>query len=196
VKVGAEDKKKLIIAVVLGVVALLLVGEFLFNSGGSSASSPTAAAPVAESASPGAKAKGHGKKLIAAAKSLDPELRYDWLKASEDTKYQGNGRNIFEAQEVVIEKPVAPAVKPKPQVVDNTPPPPPPPPPINLKFFGFANRPGEAKKVFLEQGEDIFVASEGDIVNRRYKVLHIAPTMVEVEDVLNNNRQSIPLTQG
>ena len=87
------------------------------------------------------------------------------------------------------------------RMVESPPPPPvdpgpPPPPPINLKFFGFANRPGEAKKVFLEQGEDIFVASEGDIVNRRYKVLKIAPTSVEVEDVLNNNRQSIPLTQG
>jgi len=91
-------------------------------------------------------------------------------------------------------KPAAPAIKtPPPPPVD---PGPPPPPPINLKFFGFANRPGEAKKVFLEQGEDIFVASEGDIVNRRYKVLKIAPTSVEVEDVLNNNRQSIPLTQG
>jgi len=29
-----------------------------------------------------------------------------------------------------------------------------------------------------------------------YKVIHIAPTSVEVEDVLYNNRQSIPLTQG
>ncbi len=73
---------------------------------------------------------------------------------------------------------------------------PPPPPPINLKFFGFANKPGEAKKIFLSQGEDVFIAGEGDIVDRRYKILHITPVSVEVEDVLNNNRQSIPLTQG
>jgi hypothetical protein len=76
------------------------------------------------------------------------------------------------------------------------PPPVPPPPPINLKFFGFANRPGETKKVFLSQGEDVFIAAEGDIVDRRYRVLHISPTAVDVEDVLNNNRQSLPLTQG
>ena len=76
------------------------------------------------------------------------------------------------------------------------PPPPPPPPPINLKFFGFASRPGEPKKIFLSQGEDIFIASEGDIVNRRYRVLHISPASVDIEDVLNNNKQSIPLTQG
>jgi hypothetical protein len=65
-----------------------------------------------------------------------------------------------------------------------------------LKFFGFSNKPGEPKKVFLSQGEDIFVAVEGDIVNRRYRVLHISPAAVDIEDVLNNNRQSIPLTQG
>ena len=73
---------------------------------------------------------------------------------------------------------------------------PPPPPPINLKFFGFANKPGEAKKIFLSQGEDVFIAGEGDIVDRRYKILHITPVSVEVEDVLNNNRQSIPLDPG
>ena len=191
-KVGAEDKKKLIVAIALMVLALILVGGLMFSSGGSS---PRAAAPATDAPAAAARTKGKSKKLIATARSLDPELRYDWLKASEDTKYQGNGRNIFEAQDVVIQKPIAPPTK-APVPVDNTPPPPPPPPPINLKFFGFANRPGEAKKVFLEQGEDIFVASEGDIVNRRYKVIHIAPTTVEVEDVLNNNRQSIPLTQG
>jgi hypothetical protein len=50
--------------------------------------------------------------------------------------------------------------------------------------------------VFLSEGDDIFIAGEGDIVDRRYKVLHISPMSVEVEDVLNNNRQQIPLTQG
>ena len=73
---------------------------------------------------------------------------------------------------------------------------PPPPPPINLKFFGFANKTGEPKRIFLSSGEDIFIASEGDIVNRRYRVLHISPAAVDIEDVLNSNRQSIPLTQG
>ena len=73
---------------------------------------------------------------------------------------------------------------------------PPPPPPINLKFFGFASKPGEGKKIFLSEGEDVFIAAEGDVVNRHYKVLRISPTSVEIEDVLNNNRQSIPLTAG
>ncbi len=74
--------------------------------------------------------------------------------------------------------------------------PPPPPPPIPLKFYGFASKPGEPKKIFLSSGEDVFIAAEGEIVNRRYRVLHIGVNSVEIEDVLQNNRQTIPLTQG
>ena len=70
------------------------------------------------------------------------------------------------------------------------------PPPITLKFFGFENEPGEPRKAFLSQGEDVFIAGEGEIVNRRYRVLRIGPNSVEMEDVLYNNRQNIPLTQG
>jgi hypothetical protein len=122
-------------------------------------------------------------------------LRYDWLKISEDTKYEGTGRNIFLAQ-AEIPQPVAPAQTPEEREAANRPPPPPPPPPINLKFFGFASKAGEAKKIFLSEGEDVFIAAEGEVVDRHYKVLRISPTSVEIEDVLNNNRQSIPLTAG
>jgi len=73
---------------------------------------------------------------------------------------------------------------------------PPPPPPIELKFYGFATPAGGAKRVFLAHAEDVFIAKEGDIVNRRYKVMKISPNSVDILDVLSNNRQTIPLTQG
>jgi hypothetical protein len=72
-------------------------------------------------------------------------------------------------------------------------------PPIPLKFFGFASQPGEPKKIFLETatGEDIWIAGEGEIVDRRYKVVHISNTSVEIQDVLNSGPpQTIQLTQG
>jgi hypothetical protein len=51
--------------------------------------------------------------------------------------------------------------------------------------------------VFLSSGGgDVFVAREGDVVDRRYKIVRIQPNTVEVEDVLTNNRQNLPLTQG
>jgi hypothetical protein len=136
-----------------------------------------------------------GNKPVKTERSLDPTLRLDLLNTSEGTKYEGKGRNIFRAEAEVIPKPKFSAMKTMP-----TPPPepqgPPPPPPIPLRFYGFASRPGEPKKIFLSQGDDVFIAGEGDIVDRRYKILQISPTSVEVEDVLTNNRQSLPLTQG
>ena len=188
-KLGSENRNKTIIAVVLLVIAVAVLANAFFGGGGTGSSTPAVSpgGPVAGTVSP-----RKGKK-IAAPRSLDPTLRYDWLKASEDKKYEGNSRNIFRA-EAEIPQPVAPVAVQQP--VEQAPQGPPPPPPINLKFFGFANNAGEAKKIFLSQGEDVFIAKEGDIVDRRYRVVHISPTSVEIEDVLNNNRQSIPLTQG
>src|SRR5256885_10932183 len=124
---------------------------------------------------------------------LDPTLDLDLLRQSEQIKYAGTARNIFVAGSMPVphDSGIAKATPP-PYVA----PMPAPPPPINLKFFGFASKPGEPKKIFLSQGEDVFIAGEGEMVDRRYKILRISPMSVEVEDVLNNNRQSIPLTQG
>jgi len=206
VKIGAENRNKVIAAVGLMLLAVFLVGRTLFSSGPIPTPAPvvatspaTASVATQNSLAPRARAaatRSVSRKVPSAPHSIDPSLRKDWLKASEDTKYEGNGRNIFLAQ-AEIPKPQGPGVT---DAMKNAPPPgpppPPPPPPINLKFYGFASKPGEPKKVFLSEGEDVFIAGEGEIVDRRYKVLHISPTSVEIEDMLSNNRQSIPLTQG
>jgi hypothetical protein len=192
-QLGTESRNKTIAAIGLMVLALVFVVVRFFPSSPAAAKSPApVVAPRETTRRVGAGRTSAGKKAAPViTRSLDPTLRYDWLRASEDTKYTGAGRNIFRAQ-IDIPKPVVPVH----QVVAPVPQGPPPPPPINLKFFGFANKPGEPKKIFLSQGEDVFIAGEGDIIDRRYKILHITPVSVEVEDVLNNNRQSIPLTQG
>jgi hypothetical protein len=201
VKIGAENRNKLVTAIVLMGLAVVLVARMLFSAGpapvpASAVTASTAATPSSARLRPvpGGRTGASRRKLSAAPHSIDPTLRYDWLNASENTKYEGNGRNIFLAQAEIPQSQGSGTTD-----TAKTPPPPPsppPPPPINLKFYGFASRPGEPKKIFLSQGEDVFIAGEGEIVDRRYKVLHISPMSVEIEDVLNNNRQSIPLTQG
>jgi hypothetical protein len=193
VKLGAENRNKLIASLVLMGVAILLVGRMLFSSGPVPVN-PEAAVSTGSARAAAPRTRGHtlkDRKMAITPRSIDPTLRTDWLKVSEDRKYEGAGRNIFLAQ-VEMPKFVAKPYTPPPPVPTG----PPPPPPINLKFYGFASKPGEPKRVFLSQGEDVFIASEGDIIDRRYKVLRITPTQVEIEDVLNNNRQNIPLTQG
>jgi hypothetical protein len=196
-QLGTENRTKVIMAAVLGVVALLLLVRFLTSDSEPVAGSVSQAAPALPTSSrPAARRTAGGKApRTTAAPSLDPTLRLDLLKDSEETKYSGSGRNIFTAASEPIPHPRSNGTTDKKKDV-YTPPPPPQPPPITLKFFGFASKPGEPKRIFLSQDGDVFIASEGDIINRRYRVLRITGTSVEVEDVLNNNRQSIPLTQG
>ena len=204
-KLGAENRNKVIAAISLGGVAVLVIALELFGWIGGP--SPSAAAPSVSSGpenvsvpAPRPRARVSGRPATGAktnaAGSLDPSLRYDLLKTSEDTKYEGTGRNIFRVF-VEIPKPIVPvapqatAQPAQPQVYV-----PPPPPPIPLKFYGFATPQGGVKRIFLAHGEDVFIAREGEIVDRRYKVMRISPNSVDVLDVLSNNRQSIPLTQG
>ncbi len=190
-KVGAESRGKVIALVVLGVLALIAFGRMLFTMGDRQA--PVSAAPMSltTGAAPARRAAGRGPAVAVAAPSLDPELRLNLLESSEGRKYEGTGRNIFVPMD--IPTPVASGL------VKREPPPvytPPPPPPINLKFFGFASNVGEPKRVFLAQGDNVFIGQEGQIVDRRYKIVRINPASVEIEDVLNNNRQTIPLSQS
>jgi hypothetical protein len=203
VKLGFENKKQTTWAIVLGVVALLVCAyELLPLIGGSSSSdsSAQAASPlVPRPAAPKPGAKGTGKPgRTSEGENLDPTLRLDLLASSENTQYEGAGRNIFVSQkeEVEIPKPVAPVNTDAPAPVYVAPQPQ-PPPPIPLKFYGFASSPGEPKKIFLKNGDDVFVAGEGEIVDRRYKVIRISATSVEIQDmVYSGPPQMISLTQG
>jgi hypothetical protein len=203
VQLGLENKKQLRWAAVLGVLAIVAVSyEFIPMFTGTSsepASSAQAAGPAALRITPRPGVKP-GKK--ARVESLDPTLRLGLLASSEQTVYEGNGRNIFvsHAEDVVIQKPLGSGVTDAQKAEEAhgyVTPGPPPATPIPLKFYGFANKPGEPRKVFLSEGEELWVAGEGEIVNRRYKVIHINATSVEMQDVVNSGPpQSIPLTQG
>ncbi len=209
-KLGAENRKVVIAACIMMAFAAFLFVRMLMGWSSASASVPLPKDKGAPSEleralgpnipGPRIRATQRGRSTTNTGQpTLDPRLTVNLLAQSESVRYEGTGRNIFDRESAPpIPKPVAP---PRPGNPDSltTPPPvytPPPPPPIPLKFFGFANSQGEPKQVFLSQSDDVFVAREGDVVNRRYKVVKINPNSVEIEDLLTNSRQTIPLTQG
>ncbi len=155
-------------------------------------------ASAAPSSTPAAATRAKTGALFPAQDGSDPRLRLDILDASRKVKYEAGGRNIFTMEEVKIEKPLGTGRVPSP-IGPPAPPPPTPTPtpvPFPIKYYGFANKPGEPRKIFLQQEgvDQIFVASQGEIVARRYRVVQIAPNSITMEDVLTGNQQLIRVT--
>jgi hypothetical protein len=192
VKIGAENKKELIAMAVLLVIAVpLVIYRFAGSSGSGSAA---ASAPAAQT---NARPQSRPGVALISQNSLDPTVHLEYFENSRKVKYEAGGRNIFtmEAEIPIVDK--------NPRQVETatpipTPPTPTPLPPIPLKFFGLENKPNEPKRVFLSEGDavtgTVFVAKQGDIVDRRYRVVQIATAYVVIEDVFTNNKQQIPLT--
>ena len=189
-KIGAENKKQVRWMIALLAIALL-VGIYNFVDFGTS----SAAGPSPASSTTGAQpTKKPGSSSPLADSTLDPRLHTPELAASQNVKYEAGGRNIFRMEEIKIAKvdnPVRTEIGPP---MPPTPTPTPPPPPIPLKFYGFASKSNEAKKIFLADEGEVFVARQGDIVERKYKIIQINNTSVVIEDVLSGNRQTIQVT--
>jgi len=212
---GAENKKKMIIAVVIGVVAIGALGYNLsgFFTGTPAPPPPpvikttsttntheSAAAPSPMPAPAAAVSAGKASQPIATtAAQLDPTLQMEGMLEAESLMYDGSGRNIFSTQSAPppTPKPIAP---PRPRVFVGPPapvppPPPPPPPPILLKFFGTEMSKKGVKRAFLIHEEDVYLAAPGDIIDRRYKVVNVLTNSVVITDMPNNDTQSLPLVQ-
>jgi hypothetical protein len=134
--------------------------------------------------------------MAGSSAALDPTLHMDAMLVSEQVEYSGVGRNIFSpnsAPPVVIPRPVA-SVRPGPVV---PPPPvrmgPPPPPPIDLTFFGTETDAAGRRQAILLHQDTVYTAEAGDIVLRRYRVISVDAKSMQVEDLQNNNRQTLPL---
>ena len=116
-------------------------------------------------------------------------LQLDTLAGSQSNRYESGGRNIFKMKE---KQSTGATITAEPSKSD--PPPPTLPPPIPLKYYGFASKPNEQKRIFLRNEGTVFIARQGDIVERKYKITQINNSNAIIEDMLSNNRQTIQLT--
>ncbi|PYT34879.1 MAG: hypothetical protein DMG58_03725 [Acidobacteria bacterium] len=145
------------------------------------------------------------RKTAIETSSIDPKLRLDLLAKVQAVELGPAERNLF--QFGVAAAPALP--KEPPPIIPKTPDDirreqeeaakaaaPPPPPPIPLKYYGYtAQRVDGHKRAFFLDGDDIFVAAEGDMVKRRYKIVRIGVNSAVVEDTQLNNTQTLPLAE-
>ena len=95
-KLGAENKNKVIAAAVLGTIGVLAVAYELSGWFGSSSASTNVPAPTNVAVNVAPRQRNSAGNRNATSKkdptqTLDPSLRFDVLKSSEDTKYEGTG---------------------------------------------------------------------------------------------------------
>ena len=71
-------------------------------------------------------------------------------------------------------------------------------PSIKWKYYGFANSSSDPRRrAFLIGDENqIFIATEGDIFKKRYRVVSIGANSIVIEDLKCKNEQSLPLERG
>ena len=205
---GSEDRMKIAAVAVFVLIAAALIYFEYFYTGAPASPEPAAPAPAASennSAPPANPASAATARTVGTTSSaLDPTLHMDAMLVTESLEYSGSGRNIFSASSapvVTIPNPITAArpnggqeaaVVPCPPNCP-PPPPPPPPPPIDLKFFGTENSANGARQAFLLHDNSVFLASAGDVVLRRYRVISIEEKSIRVEDMQFQNTQTLPL---
>jgi hypothetical protein len=181
-KIGVERRRKIIIAGVVMSIAIFLAGHAAFQLQKVETAIPPATAP-----------DGHqGSALRQNVRNLapsDPTLHSQRLELAENQTYQGSGRNIFRSEDGTHRGRVLVPRKPSPPIPITDP----VLAPIALRFFGFASMLNQPRKAFLGEGDAVFVANEGDIVNRRYRVLKIDSNSVVIEDLIEKSVHELDL---
>jgi len=203
---GSGSRRQTILAGVMGVLALgacIYIYEEMFATGDSTPSANPAPAATSAPEAPGGTAgtgAGSGKaaKTLSTSAALDPSLHMEAMLVTESVEYTGNGRNIFSANSAppMIPNAIAP---PRPMPSAPVQPPQPvvqqaqPPPPIPLKYFGVETASNGARQAFLLHDDDVYMAAAGDVVMRRYRVISVEPKSLQMEDMQNNDKQTLPL---
>ncbi len=144
------------------------------------------------------------KPVDATRGDIDPTLRLDLLARLQTVPEAKVTRSLFELQaaEPSLEKIKELNVKVTPAPIVTAPPPPqavaPMMPQVNipLKFYGFVKPAGRSsvnRGLFLE-GDNVVVATEGDMVDHRYLVVELTAASARLSDTQLKQEQTLPLT--
>lgn len=218
-KLGAEPRK----IIILGALVLVAVALYLYNSGGDTGSAtggsavvrPAVVPPSATPVTPRTRRRVSRTSekntfrlqpvtLEAQRGNVDPTLRLDLLRRLKSVTLAGAGRNLFGSApaEILTAKPTRimpgklPAQAAAGPAAPVMPSGPPPPAPIPLKFYGFAapSNAGGVRRGFFMDGDNVIIASPGELIKGRYRIVTLERQTAVVQDTLANNQQTLVIT--
>ena len=208
-----KQKKQVILLSVL--LTALIVILYYASSGGTDSDargtsakklSPTSVAEIKDLIIPRNPRRTGGKKEVP-LKDVDPTIHLERL-----TQFNPgtplNARNMFSldappAPQVATAHPPRRPATPEPgsnhaansdsgMGAGRTPPP--PSVNINLKFIGFALNPlQKTRQGFFADGDEVYLACEGQLVANRYLVVRVGDASAEIEEVTSKTRRQISL---
>lgn len=205
-----QQKQVLFLSGLLAVLAFTLYLS-LAGSAGSSSALPSALPKVPQEQALDLKdlylkrnPRRNALKKETSFRDIDPSLHLEKL-AEFDPGSPLNARNMFSVQ--AMQERVVTARNPKPgpnsssaslspsdQATQISRPAPTPTVIINLKFFGTKTDVRQkSRQGFFADGDAVYLASEGDLVANRYRILRIGDSSAEVEELSSKTRRQISL---
>jgi hypothetical protein len=172
----------------LGLVCLLLVLNLVLRSGAKAGASratlPSNRVSVVASSS-----QALSDRVVDELARYDPGVRLDLLKELQSRSLPKLARNPFEFG-------AKPALATEPQAAG--PPAPaapvlPPAPP--LKAVGYTEKAGGAREAIVSDDQEIYIVHEGETFAKRFRVLRISPSVVEVDDDTTHQTIRLPIPQ-
>jgi hypothetical protein len=146
----------------------------------------------------------HFKPVDPTRGDIDPTLKLWLLDRVRSVKPIQSGRNLFEigpelAQAGALPLPKVPPMMPKPvaPVGPIQPAAALAPPPVNipLRYYGFVKPSwrGDGNRGYFMEGENILMATEGDVLEGHFLVVALSPNKARVEDIQLKQGQDLPL---
>jgi hypothetical protein len=169
----------------LVVVCALLILNLVMRGGARAGSSR----PTASAVSSGPRGRPIAGRSVDELARYDPGIHLDQWKELQSRPLPKFARNPFELE--VHEAPTQEqAAGPAPAPATPSPPPPPP-----LKVVGYSEQAGGLREAIVTVEDQIFVVHEGETFAKRFHVLTISPSQVEITDETTHQNVRLPVPQ-
>jgi hypothetical protein len=171
----------------LGLVSLVLIVNLILRSGVRAGASRPSTATTSHTPAARSKASESPKESDDLLR-YDPTVHLDALKEIRERSLPDLERNPFEFPPQRVAEPEVGPAGPAPAPVA------PQPPRVALKALGYTEKAGGVREAIITDDEQVFIVHEGETFARKFRVLKISPSVVELDDETTHQSIRLPIS--